>query len=93
MRYEQEVLQSFVGGKKGQAPTRRVRFQFSDPRRRARDPTRSQEHAKKRLLRQHRVQSRQQLFVVRDEPIVGAELVPLENTLDVEVIPLGLIER
>ena len=45
------------------------------------------------LLRQHGVQARQQLFVVRDEPIVGAELVPLENTLDVEVIPLGLIQR
>ena len=31
--------------------------------------------------------------MVRDEPIVGAELVPLEDALDVEVIPLGLIQR
>ncbi len=46
-----------------------------------------------RLLLQHRVQSRQQLFVVRNEPIVSAELVPLENALDVEVILLGLTER
>ncbi len=40
-----------------------------------------------------RVQARQQLFVVRNESIVGAELVPLENTLDVEVILLGLTQR
>jgi hypothetical protein len=31
--------------------------------------------------------------VVRNEPIVSTELVPLENSLDVEVIPLGLIQR
>jgi hypothetical protein len=48
---------------------------------------------RRRLLLQHGVQSRQQLFVVRNEPIVGAELVPLENTLDVEVILLGQTER
>ena len=92
MRYEQEVLQSLVGGKGPSAPaacTLSIQRSATE----TRDPTRSQQHAKKRLLRQHRVQARQQLFVVRDEPIVGAELVPLENTLDVEVIPLGLIER
>jgi hypothetical protein len=31
--------------------------------------------------------------MVRNEPIVGAELVPLENTPDVEVILLGLTQR
>ena len=31
--------------------------------------------------------------MVRDEPIVGAELVPLEDALDVEVILLGLTQR
>ena len=45
------------------------------------------------LLLQHPIQSRQQLLVVRDEPIVGAELVPLENALDVEVILLGQTQR
>ena len=53
----------------------------------------SASHATKHLFPQHGVHARQQLFVVRNEPIVGAELVPLENSLDVEVILLGLTQR
>ena len=70
-----------VGGSIGPAlrTVRRPGLSFEDP-------------ADISLLLQHRVQSGEQLLVMRDEPIVGAELVPLENALDVEVILLRLTQ-